>query len=55
MNTINETKLVMSEISGGLSGIDMGNYLVYTFVVFGILLMLLVLAIIKNALTWGHK
>jgi hypothetical protein len=55
MNTINETKLVMSEISTGLSNIDMGTYLVYAFVVFGILLMLLVLAIIKDALNWGHK
>jgi hypothetical protein len=45
---INETKLIMSEITQGIKGINMGNYLVYAFIFIGILLIILGIQIITN-------
>jgi hypothetical protein len=50
MDTINETKLIISEISSGLSNICMGDYLVYAFIFIGILLIILGIQIIANAI-----
>jgi parallel beta-helix repeat protein len=43
-----EIKLITSEITLGLKGINMGNYLVYAFILIGILLIILGIQIITN-------
>jgi hypothetical protein len=53
MDTINETKLIMSEITSELSIIEMGNYLVYAFILIGILLIILVIEIIIRSINRG--
>jgi hypothetical protein len=53
MDTINETKLIISEVSTELLNISMGNYLVYAFILIGILLIILVIQIIVNGINRG--
>jgi hypothetical protein len=45
---VNETKLIMSEITTELKKVNMGNYLVYAFILLGILLIILSIQIITN-------
>ena len=53
MNTINETGLIMSEITSELRNIDMGNYLVYAFILIGILLIIFIIQIIVSSINRG--
>lgn len=53
MDTINETGLIISEISTELSNISMNNYLVYAFILIGILFIILVIRIIVNGINRG--
>jgi parallel beta-helix repeat protein len=48
-----EIKLITSEITLGLKGINMGNYSVYAFILIGILLIILVIQIISNSIYRG--
>jgi hypothetical protein len=50
MDTINETGLIISEMTTGLSGIDMTNYVKCAFILIGILLMILVIQLIINGI-----
>ena len=50
---LDEVKLIMSEITTGLSDINMSNYLVYAFILIGILLIILVIQIIGNGIYRG--
>lgn len=53
MDTINETGLIISEVSNELSNISMNNYLIYAFILIGILLIILVIQIIVNGIHRG--
>ena len=53
MDTINETRLIMSEVSTELSNISMNNYLIYAFILVGILFVILVIQIIVNGINRG--
>jgi hypothetical protein len=50
---LDETKLIMSEITAGLKGVNMSNYLVYAFILIGILLIILGIQIIINNIYRG--
>jgi hypothetical protein len=50
---LEELKLIMSEITTGLKSINMGNYLVYAFILIGILLIILGIQIITNNIYRG--
>jgi hypothetical protein len=53
MDTINEIALIMSEVTSELSDINMGDYLVYAFILVGVLLIILAIEIIKNGINRG--
>ena len=50
---IAEVKLIMSETTLGLKSINMGNYLVYAFILIGILLIILLIRILNNCIYRG--
>jgi hypothetical protein len=53
MDPINETTLIISEMTTGLSGIDMTNYIKIAFLLIGILLIVLVIRLIINGINRG--
>ena len=53
MDTINETSLIISEMTTGLSGINMTYYVKCAFILFGILLVVLVIRLIVNGINRG--
>ena len=53
MDPINETTLIISEITSGLSGIDMTNYVKCAFILIGILLVVLVIRLIISGINRG--
>ena len=50
---IEETGLIMSEITSGLKGVNISNYLVYAFILIGILLIILGIQIITKNIYRG--
>lgn len=50
---LDELKLIMFEITSGLKSINMGNYLVYAFILIGILLIILLIQILNNCIYRG--
>jgi hypothetical protein len=53
MDTINETRLIISEMTKGLSGIDMTNYVKCAFILIGVLFMVLVIQLIIDGINRG--
>lgn len=53
MNPINETGLIISEITLELSIIDMTKYVKIAFLLIGVLLMILVIQLIVNGINRG--
>jgi Na+/proline symporter len=53
MDPINETTLIISEITSGLSGVDMTNYVKCAFILIGILLVVLVIRLIISGINRG--
>ncbi len=53
MNPINETGLIISEITTGFSDINMSNYVKIAFILIGILLMVLIIRIIVDNISRG--
>jgi hypothetical protein len=53
MNPINETTLIISEMTTGLSDIDMTNYVKCAFILIGILFLVLVIKLIINGINRG--
>ena len=47
---LDELGLIMSEITSELKGINMGNYLVYAFILIGILLIIFLIRILNNCI-----
>jgi hypothetical protein len=50
---LDELKLIMSEMTSGLKSINMGDYLVYAFILIGILLIILLIQILNNCIYRG--
>jgi hypothetical protein len=50
---IDELKLIMSEITSELKSINMGNYLVYAFILIGILFIILFIQLLNNCIYRG--
>ena len=53
MDTINETKLILTETTNEITNIEMGNYLVYAFILLGILLIIFIIRIIIDNINRG--
>ena len=53
MNPINETGLIIFEMTSGLSSIDMTKYVKIAFLLIGILLMILVIQLIISGIKRG--
>jgi len=53
MNPINETGLIISEMTIGFSNINMSNYVKIAFILLGILLMILIVRIITDNINRG--
>jgi hypothetical protein len=50
---LDELKLIMSEITSGLKSVSMGNYLVYAFILIGILFIILLIQLLNNCIYRG--
>ena len=53
MDAMNEIGLIIFETTGGLSNIDMSKYLIFAFILIGILLVILVIQLILNSINRG--
>jgi Na+/proline symporter len=53
MDPINETTLIIYEITSGLSGIDMTNYVKCAFILIGILFLVLIIRLIISGINRG--
>jgi hypothetical protein len=53
MNALNETRLILTEVSKEMSNVEMNNYLVYAFILLGILLIIFIIETIINNIKRG--